>query len=143
MALYVKVLDGFIVDIAMNKDNPNSNLDGDGFPIWRPTQAVPRPAYNPLTHHAPVEGQSLRIGSSVAINGPTVIQSWLSPIAKSQQEINNEAEEVQEKSLARIDQPNSIEKALMVALYRQIKGTTPAGVADSPLAFRTYLKGLM
>lgn len=135
MTIWCKVEGGVITTRVNVRKPPKGIAIVGGEPVWREYFPAPRPSYNDTTHHAPVSSESIQ---------PTqVLQVWTTPIAKTQQELDDEVTAAQDSALSRTDRPNSIERALMVAQYRQIKGTTPAGVADTPAAFRQYLRGLM
>ena len=136
MTKYAHVKDGAVYRIRDLTAEQIADIPAHKAGYILPYIEVARPVYDPATHHAPVRQPDV-IGAS------DVTQVWTAPVAKTQQELDDAATAAQDSALLRTDRPNSIERALMIAQYRQIKGTTPAGVADTPAAFRQYLRGLM
>lgn len=86
---YARIVDSAIAQIRrfdMPPDpDPVKGLD------WLPYPDVPAPSYDASTHHAPV--------ASDDIQAKVVVRTWSAPVAKTQPELDAEADATKERQL--------------------------------------------
>lgn len=100
-----------------------------------PVIEVAEPAYDPLTHYAPV-------ALDPAINANDVTYDWAAPVAKTQQEIDGELAVVQDNAMEDVTRDNAITKALATALFETINDVRVLKGQGTITAeqFRTYVR---
>ena len=98
MARYAMIVEGEVYRIKELTDEQAAGIPAHKAKNIIPYITVSRPAFDSATHHAPVKQ------ADVITPGTNVSQSWADPVAKTRQEIDNEADAKKENTLDSYDE---------------------------------------
>lgn len=127
LSTYCKVVGGVIVKRARKDDPETAVVNGE--PVWRAlVEAGAQPAYDSITHHAPILVETIE---------PTqVVQSWQAAVAKTQAEIDTEQASRRSAVMARLERLDSFERLMLRIQFnhenriRAIEGSPQISVAQ-------------